>query len=188
MEIRQATQNDAQGILKLLQENHVDNITDPSDGFVTTNMTLQQLETLITKENGVTIAVEQDRIVAFAMVASWEFWSEWQFFAYMIERLSTFSFEGQTLTVENSYQYGPVCVDQQFRGTGVFEQVFAKSLASMQARYPIMATFINQINHRSFAAHTKKVGMTQVGTFHFNQNNYYLMACRTARETGKEGQ
>ena len=34
------------------------------------------------------------------------------------------------LTEENSYQYGPVCVDRDYRGRGVFERVFAASLYS----------------------------------------------------------
>jgi hypothetical protein len=43
-----------------------------------------------------------------------------------------------------------------------------------------MATFVNQINHRSYAAHTRKVPLMTLGNFQYNQNNYYLMACSTA--------
>ena len=94
----------------------------------------------------------------------------------MIEKLPEFTLDGQTLSTENSYQYGPVCVDRSVRGTGVFEEIFYASLAQMRSRFPIMATFINQINPRSYAAHTKKVPMTTAGTFDFNGNRYYLMA------------
>ena len=45
-----------------------------------------------------------------------------------------------------------------------------------------MATFINQINPRSYAAHTRKVHMTEAGKFDFNNNHYYLMACPTDLE------
>ena len=58
--------------------------------------------------------------------------------------------------------------------------MFFASLAHMRDRFPIMATFINQINHRSYAAHTRKARMTQAGTFQFNGNDYYLMACSTS--------
>lgn len=179
MLIQQANLEDIQGVLDLLKANHVSHVADKADGFVTTNMTEKQLVTLITKENGVTIARESEKILAFAMAASWEFWAEWPFFAYMIEQLPKFSFNGETLTTKNSYQYGPVCIDKSVRGSGLFEQVFYASLSSMKERYPIMATFINQINPRSYVAHTRKVPMTQVGTFQFNQNHYFLMACFT---------
>lgn len=79
--------------------------------------------------------------------------------------------------MKNSYQYGPVCVDSAYRNSGVFEQVFTASLANMSSRYPLMATFINQNNPRSYAAHTRKAGMTEIGKFDYNQNHYYLMAC-----------
>ncbi|MDO4174185.1 MAG: GNAT family acetyltransferase [Eubacteriales bacterium] len=179
MYIQQANLEDIPGILDLLKANHAHYVEDKTDGFVTTNMTEQQLAALITTENGCTVAKEGHNILAFAMAASWGFWSEWPFFAHMIDQLPNVMFEGQTLTVENSYQYGPVCVDASVRGSGLFEKIFYASLSNMKERYPIMATFINQINLRSFAAHTRKVSMTQVGTFALNQNKYYFMACST---------
>lgn len=182
MEIRQANMEDFDGIRALLKANHIDYINekDKADGFVTTNMTDRQLEELIVQENGVTIAADQGKVLAFAFAASWDFWKEWPFFVYMIEKLPEFTFDGQPLTTKNCYQYGPVCLDKSIRGTGVFEQVFYASLAHMEPQHPIMATFINQINHRSYAAHTKKAMMAQAGTFQFNGNDYCLMACLTS--------
>ncbi len=181
MIITQATMDDFAGIRELLKANHVDYIKeeDKVDGFVTTNMTDDQLTRLITVENGVTIAKEGDKVLAFAFAAPWEFWKEWPFFAYMIEHLEEYKFEGETLTTKNTYQYGPVCIDRSVRGSGTFEKVFFASLATMEDRFPIMATFINQVNGRSYAAHTRKGKMTEAGTFDFNNNHYYLMACRT---------
>ena len=179
MIIKQATIQDIPGVLALLKANHVDNVTDKSQGIDTTNMTEQQMTALRQQENGVTNAKDGDRVVAFALAASWGFWSEWPFFAYLIQELPNFSFEGKQLTTENSYQYGPVCVSQEYRSSGIFEKVFFASLASMCDRYPIMVTFINQINPRSYAAHTRSVGMTEVGRFDYNNNHYYLMACST---------
>lgn len=183
MEIMQATMGDLEGVIALHRKYHIDSISadDKPHGFVTTNFTSEQLEALVNKENGITIAKQDGKIVAYAMAASWQFWSAWPFFAHMIEELPKNSFEGQVLSTENSYQYGPICVDTSVRGSGVFEQVFAASLENMSKRYPIMATFINQINHRSYAAHTRKVAMTTVGTFQFNNNDYYMLACATKK-------
>lgn len=180
MEIRKAALKDIEGIKALLKTYHIDSIReeDKEDGFVTTNITDEQLERLILKEEGVLIAVEENHVMAFAFAASWEFWSEWPFFAYMIEKLPDYSFQGQQLSTKNSYQYGPVCIHTSVRGTGLFENVFYASLSSMK-KYPIMATFINQINHRSTAAHTKKVPMEIIGTFQYNGNDYYTLACST---------
>lgn len=183
MTIMQATIQDMDGVFALLRANHVSNVPEEEkkNGFVTTNLTEEQMRALIEKENGVTIAKDENgKIVAFALAASWEFWAEWPLFAYMIEELPKFTCEGVTLSVENSYQYGPVCIDKSVRGTGVFEKVFFASLANYEKRYPYMATFINQINPRSYAAHTRKALMTEAGKFRFNNNNYYMMVCPTA--------
>ncbi|MBR6749329.1 MAG: hypothetical protein IKM10_02375 [Bacteroidaceae bacterium] len=184
MEIVQATLDDFEGIVALLRRYHVDYISpeDKKDGFVTTNLTTDQLTRLIVDEQGVTIAKENGRVYAFALAASWDYWAEWPLFAYMIEHLEEYELDGVKLTRNNSYQYGPICVDTAVRGTGVFEKVFYASLASMRSRYPIMATFINKINPRSYAAHTRKVHTTEAGTFQFNNNNYFLMSCSTSLE------
>ena len=183
MTITLATMENFDGILALHKIYHTDYISpeDRPNGFVTTNFTPEQLEALITQERGVTIAKDDyGKVCAYAMAASWAFWAQWPLFTHMIQHLEEYSLNGQTLSEENSYQYGPVCVAGEHRGTGLFEQVFYFSLASMKDRYPIMATFINHINSRSYAAHTRKVPMTETGSFQFNQNNYYLMACPTS--------
>ena len=45
MEIRQATVEDVEGVVALLQANHADNLTEEEkkDGFVTTKMTREQM-------------------------------------------------------------------------------------------------------------------------------------------------
>lgn len=181
MKILHASPEDMAGIFALHKTCHIDYIRpeDRPDGFVTTNLTWDQLERLISVERGVIIAKNQGQILGYALAAPWKFWSEWPFFAHMIQELPKFQYQGNEITTENSYQYGPICVHRSVRGTGVFEELFYSSLASMKERYPIMATFINQINPRSYAAHTRKAGMDEVGTFSFNQNQYYLMACFT---------
>ena len=183
MEIRQATLDEFDGVMALLRANHVDNLNEAErkDGFVTTNMTPAQMTALIAEENGVTVALDGDKVTAFAFAAPWIFWSQWPFFQNMIRILGDYRFEGVTLTEENSYQYGPVCVDRSYRGRGLFERVFAASLRTMEDRYPIMATFVNRANPRSYAAHSRKAGMATPGTFDWNGSRYYLMACPTRR-------
>jgi hypothetical protein len=99
----------------------------------------------------------------------------------MIADLPNTEYLGQTLSTENSYQYGPVCIDMDYRGQGVLQDLFAHSTRQMSRRYPILITFINHINTRSFAAHTKKVGLDVIKDFTFNGNNYYELGYDTAR-------
>lgn len=100
----------------------------------------------------------------------------------MIEDLPHVSFEGKNLDMHNSYQYGPVCIDKRVRGQGVLEKLFDFALESMQKRYVVLVTFINKINHRSYAAHTRKIGLKVIHEFKFNGNEYYELAWDTTKE------
>lgn len=181
MEIRYARSEDLDGLLELLRANHISAIPEEQrkEGFVTTDISKVQLQDLIDQENGVSIAADKGQVKGFALAGGWEFWRPWPLFTYMIDHLPEFQINGQTLTVQNSYQYGPVCVDKSVRGTGVFEKLFVHSLEGMSSRYPYMVTFINQVNPRSYAAHTRKAGMTECGKFDWNHNHYWLMAIQT---------
>lgn len=187
MQYRHATVEDIPEIYKLQQCYHVDTISEENkpDGFVTTLFTKEQFKELIEKENGIAIAVDDekdDKIVGYAMAASWEYWSQWPLFEYMIGDLPNTEYCGETMSVDNSYQYGPAAVDKPYRGTGVFKDLFDFSLASMADRYPYMLTFVNQINPRSYAAHTRKAGCDVVKTFDFNNNHYWELGKPTPRQ------
>lgn len=158
MEIRQAIIEDVDDIFSTIKKYHLNSIAqeDKLDGFVTTNMTKEKMNELILSENSVMIAKENNKIIAFVMAASWEYWSKWPIFEYMKNKLPEFYLDSVRLSEENSYQYGPVCVDKSARGSGVFEKIFYASLKLMQSKYPILTTFINKINYRSYAAHKKK--------------------------------
>ena len=153
---------------------------DIPGGFVTTRLSDQQFEDLIVNRKGVTLAKDENGTVkAFALAAGWDYWMQVPIMKRMTEVLPDMPFEGTALDETNTYQYGPVCVDVSVRGTGVFEGIFKASLKQFEGQYPVMVTFINQINGRSYAAHTKKAHMTEIGTFDFNNNHYWMMAIKT---------
>lgn len=180
---RNATIDDIPKIEELQKKYHVSFISDEDkkSGFVTTLFTKEQLTELIQTEDGIAIACDGDVIAAYAMAASWEFWSKWPLFQFMIADLENVTYAGQILSTTNSYQYGPVCIDMAYRGQGVLQDLFLFSARQMSKRYPILITFINHLNPRSFAAHTKKVGLDVIKDFSFNGNNYYELGFETAK-------
>ncbi len=115
------------------------------------------------------------------MAASWQFWSIWPMFEYMIKDLHNLEYLGQTLSVENSYQYGPVCIDKSIRGSGALENIFDFARQHMSKRYPILVTFINKINPRSYEAHVRKLKLKVIQEFKFNNNNYYELVYDTSK-------
>lgn len=197
-QVRHAEVGDIEGIRALMKKYHRDTISDEDrpDGFVTTAITDGQLTELIEKERGVMIIAEptdegagegcdkrpdkgRDKVLGFCFAAPWEFWTAWPLFRHMIGIIPDYEFDGKMLIVEETYQYGPVCVDRSIRGTGAFEDLFFASLEQFRDRYPVMLTFVNQINKRSENAHNNKAHMETLGTFDFDGNHYLLMGIRT---------
>jgi len=185
MQYREATIQDIPGVSALQQKYHVATISaeDKPDGFVTTLFTEGQFKELIDKERGLSIALDGDKVVAYAMAASWQYWSAWPLFQHMIKDLPSIEYLGHTLSTDNSYQYGPICIHKDYRGTEVLPNLFEFSRNQMEKRFPILITFINQINLRSYRAHTEKLGLELIRTFEFNNNCYYELGYNTSRKT-----
>lgn len=175
---RKATLDDIEEVSKLQEKYHVLTISedDKKDGFVTTLFNYDQFKRIIEDEGGLHIACDGDRIVAYAMAASWDYWKEWPLFEHMIKYLEEDEYIGKTITINNSYQYGPVCIDKDYRGGEVLFNLFEFSRKEMNKRFEILITFINKINQRSMNAHIKKVGLDIIKEFEFNSNEYYELA------------
>jgi len=180
--LKNATLEDIDAILQLHSKYQLATIKeeDKKDGFVTTAFTKEQLSDIINQEDGIFLCFKDEELVAYVMAASWQYWSAWPMFAYMIEQLPTLEYKGQVLSVDNSYQYGPICVDKSVRGTDVLPMIFDFARVKMSKRYPILVTFINKINPRSYEAHTRKLGLEVITEFEFNNNNYYELVYDTS--------
>ncbi|MCU0445776.1 MAG: GNAT family acetyltransferase [Microscillaceae bacterium] len=180
MNLKLGQLGDIEGVLALQAQYLLANTpeNERAGGFVTTPFTPEQLTEIINLA-GMFVAEEQGEIVAYTFAAAWDYFAQWAIFPYMLSRLPSLSFDNQILSSENTFQYGPICVHSAYRGTGLFQQLFETMRMAMQAKYPIGITFINQINQRSYQAHTQKLQMQVIDEFSFNQNNYYGLAFYT---------
>lgn len=183
IDYRLGTKDDLPQVAALQHRYHVDTIAeeDRPDGFVTTRFTRGQFERLIDEERGLSVAVDDGRVVAYAMAASWDYWSAWPLFRFMIDDLPNTVYLGRTLSIANSYQYGPVCLDKPYRGTGMLASLFDFSRRTMAARFPVLITFINRENPRSLAAHRDKLGLDVIKPFDFEGRHYYELGYDTTK-------
>ena len=183
MQLKIAQLEDIDNILNLHAKYQLATIKeeDKKDGFVTTGFSYEELKDIIEQERGIFIAVEDDIVLGYVMSASWQFWSKWPMFVHMIKDLPKLNYLGQTLSMDNSYQYGPVCIDKSVRGSGLLEKLFDFALESMSLRYEILVTFVNVINERSYLAHKRKLGLDVIQEFEFNNNRYYEMVYDTSK-------
>ena len=178
---RPATENDIEGILSLQERYLFANMTeaDKVNGFVTTPFTVQQIKTLIDDSSAFVVTLPSDEVIGYTYAGTWDFFSQWAIFPYMVSRLPQLSYEGHQLTPQNTFQYGPICIDLAHRGNGIFQDLFETMRTAMSHRFPVGITFINKINERSYRAHTQKLEMSVIDEFGFNKNHYYGLAFLT---------
>jgi uncharacterized protein YdgA (DUF945 family) len=178
--IRIAIESDIDGILDLQSHNLYSQIApaDLAGGFVTTPFTPELLRQLLIQD-GVFVAESAGQIVGYLLAADWTFFSQWEIFRVMIDRLPNLKFQGQEITVDRSFQYGPICIDRVMRGSDIFPQLFSLMRSSFAPKFPIGVTFINKLNQRSFAAHTRKLDLEIIDEFEFNSNSFYTLAFAT---------
>ena len=175
---RVATVSDIVQILTLQEKYLYRNLseTERKEGFVTTRFTTPQLVEII-KETGLFVAEnEAEEIIAYAFGGSWKYFEQWEIFNFMVSRFPSLNFHGREITTSNSFQYGPVCIDQKYRGKGVLNQIFEEMRIELAKKHPISITFINKINIISEIAHTKKLGWEIIDTFEFSNNHYIGLA------------
>ena len=174
--------SDIKGILTLQKANLHDNLSvdERKQGFVTTPFSEAQLKELL-EQRGIFVAEERGEIVGYAMAGSWDFFSRWPIFPYMVSRLRSLVFLDNHLLPEHTFQYGPVCIAYSHRGTGLFPILFEEMRLELSSRYPVGVTFINRINVHSYMAHTRKLGLTVIDEFEFSGRSYYGLAFDTSK-------
>lgn len=181
MTIKQATKQDIEAIMQLQEKYHVSNLTEEekqTKGFVTMKVTHEQFSYL-TSKGGVFIAVtETGDLAAYALTSDWTYYSQWAIIQEMERLLPEFSFEKMAITTKNSFQYGPVCIDEAFRGQGILEQLFKAIEVVYAPHFALAITFINKQNERSMRAHARQTPLSIVGDFDFNGNQFAALACR----------
>lgn len=168
---------DIDGVLKLQELYLFANLSEEErkQGFVTTPFTIKQLTDIIMQE-GLFIAKVDNKIIGYAFGGSWDYFSQWQIFNVMIERFPILKYNNFNITTLNSFQYGPICIDLKFRGTGLLNKLFEFMRINMAKKYPLSITFINKINMRSTKAHVNKLGWKIIDEFNYNNNQYLILA------------
>ncbi len=169
--------SDINGILELQELYLVNNLSDEEkkDGFVTTPFSVEQLMYVIGNQ-GLFLAKVNGKIIAYIFAESWNYFSQYPIFEYMISMFDMFKFQDFKVTTTNSFQYGPVCIHKDFRGKGILKLLFEFMRSLVVIKYPLGLTFINKINIPSTKAHVEKLKWTIVGDFQFNNNEYIVLA------------
>jgi len=177
MQTRKAIHSDIPGVLALQELNLASNLSakERENGFVTTPFTIAQIEQVI-KENGLFIIEDLNKIVAYVFAGTWTYFSQWEIFNFMVSRFPILNFKDKEITTLNTFQYGPICIEESYRGQGLINLIFEEMRINWVGSFPISITFINKVNTRSTKAHIGKLGWEVIDEFEFKGQTYLGLA------------
>ena len=145
-----------------------------SQGFLMIEFTREQLYK-INGELGIYAAIKGNEVIGYLMALSVGFAIGSPLIAHMFTRLKEFTFDKVPLSFCKLFVYGPVCIDRQYRGQKILDELFKVMLKTLQGLYDAGVAFVSKSNPRSFNAHTIKLGMQISDEFEFNGQNYWTL-------------
>ncbi len=177
IQFRKAEPRDYPGLLALQKENLISNLTEAEavNGFLTVEYTEQQFDE-INEDLGISVAVCGKDVLGYLCGSSFACAAQFPLLRAMIEHVEGKSFAGAALNAENTFVYGPVCIAASARGAGVLPGLFDTVTRIARPRYRACILFISGKNRRSLEAHARKLGMTSLGEFAFQNKRFHLFA------------
>ncbi|HEY9712016.1 MAG TPA: hypothetical protein V6C72_01025 [Chroococcales cyanobacterium] len=94
--------------------------------------------------------------------------------AEMVRAAEPYLFEGKPLSQWNACICGPVCIERQYRGQGLFEALY-DNIPDHVGDCDLAITLVSLANGRSLAAHAK-VGLKPIFEFAWNGREFSTLA------------
>ncbi|MEP7372142.1 MAG: GNAT family N-acetyltransferase [Chitinophagaceae bacterium] len=160
-----STRKDLQQILQLQEENLIQHINETemkSQGFVTLRHDLGILKEMHTLAPTVVIK-DDDTVVAYALTMLQECRQLMPALEPMFSLLQKLSWNGKPLTAYSFYVMGQICIAKQFRGQGLFDELYSHHRKTYQSQFDLFITEISTRNQRSIRAH-ERVGFKTIHT------------------------
>jgi hypothetical protein len=161
-----AGSGDLDGILALQRQNLAQSLTAEAairDGFVTVVHTPEILSRMHAIAPSV-VARHQGRVVGYALTMPRECRSFVPILEPMFGVIDGLSYGGKPLPEWRYYVMGQICIADGFRGTGLFQAMYAEHLSAFGDRYDLIVTEISRRNARSLRAH-ERTGFETLTTY-----------------------
>jgi hypothetical protein len=181
---KRAARAEYPAILRLQSANHIANISldERKEGFLSAEFTAEQVAA-IAEDLGTMLAIVENKVAGFVCAFRGEFNHGSPVLATMLDCYDHVQFEGKPLSSFNSYIYGPVCIDRDYRRRGLLRGLYEAQKKDLAGRFEIGVAFVSRSNPRSLHAHVAGLGMTEVADFEFQGNTYVILAFRLPQES-----
>lgn len=177
MECRRARKEDFDKVVELQDANLVSVLTEDAkaDGFLSGSFDAQQYSAM-NDDVCVVVAREEGKLLGFLAVGSPEFNKSHSLPAAMISMFPKLEYRGKNLDQYQCCIAGPVCVDKDARGKGVFQALYEELHRLLPENIDLITTLVSTSNPRSLRAH-EKVGLELLTQFEHQSRQFNLLVC-----------
>lgn len=161
-----ASTQDLENILALQGENMRAGLSAEEikeQGFITVRHSLEQLQAMQERVPQI-LAVDGDRLGGFALVMPRELKNSIPVLVPMFEMLDNLHYQGTAVKDLRYYVMGQICVGKDYRGQGVFRQLYQAHREQLSQDFDYCITEVSTSNIRSMRAH-QKIGFQVLHTF-----------------------
>jgi GNAT superfamily N-acetyltransferase len=158
--------SDLEDILKLQRLNlrqHVPEHEKSSQGFVFVSHSLVDLDKLNQIEPHI-IAKEGEHLVGYCLAMTKHSRDEIPSLVQMFEEFDSLSYQNKKISESNYLIVGQVCVAKEYRGKGIFRNLYKAYRTVYAPKYEFVITEISTRNLRSLTAH-QKMGFQIIKTY-----------------------
>ncbi|VEB36446.1 GNAT family acetyltransferase [Legionella sainthelensi] len=178
MEYKRPLSSDFEQIVTLQNRNLASVLTptEKTDGYLSGAFSLDQLKAM-DQDICVFICKDKDRVCGYICVGSVEYNKNVPLVASMLDYFPHIIYQERLLSTYNIAISGPVCIDKDYRGQGIFFNLYnelSEFLVRERPELDLYAVLVSTQNLRSINAH-KKLGMESVGKFSFDNNDYLIL-------------
>lgn len=169
-------EEELKGILSLQKANLWENMSPEeiaNEGFVTLHHNLNLLKRLNSIEPHL-VSKDEGKVIAYVLTMTKKSREEISDLFPMFKEFDKTLYEGKLISEYNYMIVGQVCVDKNYRGSGVFDQIYSAYRKVYSPKYNFAITEIDAANQRSLAAH-KRIGFKVVHEYHTRTGKHWFI-------------
>ena len=180
MDYRRATGVDFEKMVVLQNKYVISNLPPDqrADGYLSAGFTAQQFADF-DRDLCVVIADDASRLGGYLCASSSEFNRQFGLSGKLVSRYPQINFNGRRLDSWKSFVSGPICVESEYRGQGIFAGLYDILFKLVPEVYELAVVLVSIANPRSLRAH-EKIGMVGLDEFEFDGRSFAVLA-RTIR-------
>jgi hypothetical protein len=174
--IGKAVEGDYGDIINLQTKYYLTNLTEEQrkDGFLSAEFSMSQIAAMA-NDLGIFVARDKERIIGYVGTSRIDLVPRPPILDAMADSIKGAYMAAHKLSEMNLFVYGPVCIDELYRGLGILRRLYEAVIIHTKSLFDGGVAFISTENRRSFGAHVKGLGMEDMGQFTFGSSSYHLV-------------